>query len=92
LPSGKDLAAIENSIASEVYSEDQQLLGKYYIQNRINANLEDISPILVDALVATEDARFFEHRGVDFRSWFRVLFKSILLQDGENAIASCRFP
>ena len=84
LPSGNDLAAIENSIASEVYSEDRQLLGKYYIQNRINANLEDISPVLVNALVATEDARFFEHGGVDFRSWFRVFFKSILLQDDDS--------
>ena len=84
LPNQDELMAIENSIASEVYSEDEHLLGKYYVQNRVNANLEEISPILVDALVATEDARFFDHSGVDFRSWFRVLFKSILLQDDDS--------
>lgn len=84
LPSIEELQAIENNTASEVYSEDQQLLGKYYIQNRINADLEEISPVLVNALVATEDARFFEHRGVDFKSWFRVFFKTILMQDDDS--------
>lgn len=84
LPSVEELQAIENNTASEVYSEDQQLLGKYYIQNRINADLEEISPVLVNALVATEDARFFEHRGVDFKSWFRVFFKTILMQDDDS--------
>ena len=84
LPSQEELMAIENSIASEVYSEDEQLLGKYYVQNRVNTNLEDISPILLDALVATEDVRFFDHSGVDFRSLFRVFFKSILLQDDDS--------
>lgn len=81
IPSYPDLENIQNNTASEVYSEDGVLLGKYYIQNRVNADYDELSPFLLNALVATEDARFFEHRGVDFRAMMRVLFKSILLQD-----------
>jgi penicillin-binding protein 1A len=81
LPSTKELKQIENNIASEVYTEDGLLLGKYYIQNRVNASLEEISPDLLNALIATEDARFFDHNGIDVRAWFRVFFRSILLQD-----------
>ena len=81
LPTEQELRKIKNNIASEVYSEDGKLLGKYYIQNRINVNLEEISPNLIHALVATEDVRFFDHNGVDFKSWFRVFFKSVLMQD-----------
>ena len=81
LPTLKELQEIENNIASEIYTEDGQLLGKYYIQNRINVSLEEISPDLLDVLVATEDVRFFDHDGIDFRAWFRVFFKSILMGD-----------
>lgn len=81
LPGYPELRAIQNYNASEVYAEDGVLLGKYYIENRINADFEDISPEIIDALIATEDARFFEHRGIDLRATARVLFKSILLSD-----------
>jgi penicillin-binding protein 1A len=81
LPTYSDLQAIQNRTASEVYSEDGTLLGKYYIENRVNADFEEISPNIINALVATEDARFFEHGGIDFRALFRVFFKSILLSD-----------
>ncbi|MEN0004345.1 MAG: transglycosylase domain-containing protein [Bacteroidota bacterium] len=81
LPTYSDLQAIQNHTASEVYSEDGTLLGKYYIENRVNADFEEISTDLVNALVATEDARFFEHQGIDFRAMLRVFFKSILLSD-----------
>ncbi len=79
IPSQQELAAIQNHAASEVYSADSVLLGKYYIENRKPVDYEDISPDLVNALIATEDARFFEHRGVDIRAWGRVLLKSVLL-------------
>jgi len=81
LPTTKDLINIENSTASEVYSSDQVLLGKYFKENRVNVGLNEISDHFKNALVATEDARFFEHRGIDIRSWVRVFFKTILLQD-----------
>lgn len=59
LPSYGELKDIQHNTASEVYSEDGVLLGKYYIENRVNAAFEEISPNVVNALVATEDARFF---------------------------------
>lgn len=81
LPSQADLRAIQNHTASEIYSEDGVLLGKYYVENRINVSFEAISPSIVQALIATEDARFFQHKGVDLRSWGRVLFKTVLMGD-----------
>lgn len=81
LPNIQELKEIENNIAAEVYTEDEKLLGKYYTQNRLNVSLEEISVDLLNALVATEDVRFFDHDGIDIKSWFRVFFKSILMQD-----------
>jgi penicillin-binding protein 1A len=81
VPGYPELEAISNHNASEVYAEDGVLLGKYYVENRINADFEEISPDLINALVATEDARFFEHSGIDVRAAARVLVKSILLMD-----------
>jgi penicillin-binding protein 1A len=80
-PSRADLTTIKNAVASEVYSADSVLLGRYFIQDRTEIKYEDISPPLVNALIATEDIRFFRHNGIDFRSLGRVLVKSILLQD-----------
>ena len=81
LPTYAELRAIQHYNASEVYSEDGVLLGKYYIQNRVQADFTEISPNVVEALVATEDARFFEHGGIDLRAALRVLVKSVLLSD-----------
>lgn len=81
LPNYAELKAIQNNTASEVYSEDGLILGKYYIQNRVNASIDEISPNVINALVATEDARFFDHQGIDFRAWLRVLLRTVLLQD-----------
>ena len=55
-------------IASELYTADGKLIGRYYKENRTPVEYEKIAPSVVDALVATEDVRFFEHSGVDFRS------------------------
>ena len=84
LPTYTDLKAIQNNVASEVYSEDGVLLGKYFVENRVNADFEEMSPNLINALVATEDARFFEHSGIDFWSWGRVLLRTILMQDNSG--------
>lgn len=81
VPATTELLEIRNHSSSEVYSADSVLLGKYYIENRSPATLEEMSPYLVEALVATEDARFYRHSGVDFRALLRVLYRSILLQD-----------
>ena len=82
MPSFEELENPDNNLAAEVYSEDNVLLGKFYIQNRTWTDYEDISPYVVDALIATEDIRFYRHSGIDFRSLARVLVKSIIL--GQN--------
>ncbi|MDX2248771.1 MAG: transglycosylase domain-containing protein [Bacteroidia bacterium] len=81
LPEQNELAAIQNPVASEVFSADGKLIGKYFVENRTNVTYKDISPQLVQALIATEDARFYDHAGVDNRSMMRVLVKSVILQD-----------
>lgn len=81
IPGKDDLTNIQHPIASEVYSADSVLLGRYYLQQRTPVDAKEIPDNLKNALIATEDARFFDHHGVDYRSLFRVLFKSILLQD-----------
>ncbi len=81
LPTYADLANIQNDQASEVIDQRGNILGKYYIENRVNADSSELPSDLVNALIATEDSRFFDHRGVDIRSLGRVLVKSILLSD-----------
>ena len=81
LPSNEELLKIKNSEASEVYSADGVLLGKYYLQDRSAVPHELISENALTALVATEDARFYEHSGIDYRSLFRVLIRTVIMQD-----------
>lgn len=57
-------------IASEVYSSDHKLIGKYYSENRTPVTYEQISPILIHTLVSTEDERFYQHFGIDFEGVF----------------------
>ncbi|MGV8879046.1 MAG: penicillin-binding protein 1A [Sphingobacteriaceae bacterium] len=68
-----DRQAIKNpvmSVGSELYSTDGHLLGRYYKENRSPVDFKSISPNLINALIATEDARFYQHNGVDFYSVF----------------------
>ncbi|MFD2247396.1 transglycosylase domain-containing protein [Pontibacter ruber] len=81
VPSRAELKARQNHTASEVYSADGVLLGRYYIQDRTKVEYDDIAPTVIDALIATEDARFYEHSGIDTKSLFRVFFKTLLLQE-----------
>ncbi len=77
----EELKAFKNEMASQVYSDDGVLIGKFFDKDRINVKYEQIPLHLIHALIATEDARYFEHEGVDFRGLIRVLFKTIILQD-----------
>ncbi|HKK87952.1 MAG TPA: transglycosylase domain-containing protein [Saprospiraceae bacterium] len=81
VPSSADLEQIKNPVASEIYSRNGVLMGKYYQENRTNISYELFPGHLIDALVATEDARFFEHSGIDWRALFRVFFRTILMGD-----------
>ena len=81
LPSKESLADVTQYVASEIYAADSSLLGSYYFENRSNICFEDISPYFIQALVATEDARYFEHNGVDLRAWLRVFYRTIILKE-----------
>jgi penicillin-binding protein 1A len=81
VPSRSRLKKIENHQTSFLYASDGALLGKYYLENRTNVDYDDLPDHLVTALVVTEDERFWEHDGIDWRAMLRVLFKTILKQD-----------
>lgn len=78
MPTFEQLENPKANLATEVYSDSGELMGYIGIQNRSNVTYKDISPNLINALVATEDARFYEHSGIDFRSLLRVLTKTVL--------------
>lgn len=78
MPSFEELENPKSNLASEIYSADGALLGTFYIHNRSNVNYNEISPNMINALLATEDIRFRYHSGVDIRSIFRVLFRNII--------------
>ncbi len=81
LPSKQELSTINNNVATEVYSANNVLMGKYYYQNRMIPYKNNISSNVLNALIATEDSRFFEHKGVDIVSMGRVIVRSLLLFD-----------
>src|SRR5919112_1617476 len=68
MPSIADLENPSASLASEVIADDGTVMGKYYLQDRTNVEYENISKYIVEALIATEDERFYEHSGIDARS------------------------
>jgi len=84
LPSEEDLKELRQSEASLVYDYENQLIGKFYIFDRTKIEYKDFPPYLINALIATEDERFYLHGGVDTKSLFRVFFKSLLLQDDSS--------
>lgn len=73
LPTFEELENPEFSIATEVYSADSVMLGKYYRQNRSPVLFDELSPNIVNALIATEDARFRQHSGIDLRGLMRAV-------------------
>lgn len=79
LPSFEFLENPRSRIASEVYSSDGELLGKFYIQNRSPVPFDSLPPHLVKALIATEDIRFYEHSGIDPIAVGRVAVKTFLM-------------
>ena len=81
IPSKKELANFQYQQASEVYSADSVLIGKYYLFDRQPITYEDFPEHLLHALIAIEDERFYNHSGIDAISLLRVGFKTILLRD-----------
>jgi penicillin-binding protein 1A len=75
LPDIEELQNPKNKFATEIYSSDQQLLGTFYINNRVEVHYNDISKNVLNALIATEDSRFYSHSGIDGRSVARAIIK-----------------
>jgi penicillin-binding protein 1A len=81
LPEKNILNNINQKLATEIYSRNGQLMGRYFLENRNSIHFENIPTDLIHALIATEDVRFFEHKGIDIKSVFRVIFRTILQRD-----------
>ncbi|MEL7117817.1 MAG: transglycosylase domain-containing protein [Bacteroidota bacterium] len=84
LPTSKDLTNLTNYQATEVFAEDGSVLGRYYFENRAHVRYDEISSDFVNALIATEDVRFFQHHGLDLRAWVRVLFKTVIMKNSAS--------
>lgn len=75
LPSLQQLENPEADLATELYADDgKTMIGKIYSENRVQVNYDDIAPGVIDALVATEDERFYSHSGVDARGIARAIW------------------
>ncbi len=80
MPNLEELENPKSQLASMIYASDGTLLGTFYHENRTNTQYEEISPNLINALVATEDVRFVKHAGVDPRSFTRAVFGLLTLR------------
>lgn len=75
LPSLQELENPQANLASEIYANDGlTIMGKIYAENRVSVDYKDISPSVIDALVATEDERFYTHSGIDARGLARAIY------------------
>ena len=81
IPSFEELENPDSKLATQIIAEDGEILNTFHIENRSFVSYEELSPNLVHAAVATEDIRFYEHSGIDFRSLARVLVKTLLMGD-----------
>ena len=73
MPSMKELENPSSALSSEVYAVDGTLLGRYFVQDRSNSEYKEISPNIFNAFLATEDARFYDHSGIDGRATLRAI-------------------
>lgn len=81
LPDKKALSEYKQPQASEIFTADSVLIGKYYLTDRQPITYNNISKQLINALIAVEDERFYEHSGIDYKSLLRVALKTVLLQN-----------
>ncbi|NGF56259.1 penicillin-binding protein [Parapedobacter sp. SGR-10] len=78
LPSFHDLENPNSNLASEIITEDNKVLGTYYVENRSNVKYSELSPYLVKALISTEDKRFYSHSGIDYWRTVTVVFHTLM--------------
>ncbi len=81
LPSFEELENPKYDLASVVYDVNGEPFGKYFIENREQISFDDLNPHIYNALLSTEDLRYYSHSGIDFRALMRVAFKTVLFQD-----------
>lgn len=89
LPTFEQLENPKTALATEIYTADSVLLGKWYSENRSPVTFDELSPNLVHALVATEDVRFYKHSGIDPRGLARAIWGvlTLNLQGGASTIS-----
>jgi penicillin-binding protein 1A len=78
LPSFRDIEHPKSNQATEILSEDGRPLGNYFVQNRSNVTYPEISKNVINALISTEDSRFLQHSGIDFKRTFTIFFYNII--------------
>ena len=84
LPSFKELENPDIDYATVVYDRNGEDLGKYFVENRVAIPFDSLNPHLVNALIATEDVRYFSHSGIDFWALLRVGVKTVILQQSSS--------
>ena len=75
LPTFEEIENPKSNLASQIITSDGKMMGKFYLENRTHSDYEELSPHLINALVATEDERFYQHSGIDFEALARAIFK-----------------
>ena len=89
VPSLDELENPKPPLASRVFSADGELIGQFFIENRIATDLDSLPPYVIKALVATEDRNFYDHWGVDLPRFFKAMVKnlfSLSLREGASTI------
>jgi len=81
MPTFEELENPKSNQASEIYSEDLELIGKYYIENRSDTRFSELDTNLVNALLATEDIRYYSHSGIDFKALMRAVSGALMGQN-----------
>lgn len=84
MPTFEDLENPKNSLATDIVSADGVTIGKFFSENRSQITFDDLSPHIVNALISTEDERYYSHSGIDVRGLARVLVKTVVLQQSES--------
>ncbi|MFT5017376.1 MAG: penicillin-binding protein 1A [Neolewinella sp.] len=81
LPSVTELENPKNNEASSIIAADGSVLGRYYLENRVMVNFDELGPHIESALVSTEDERYYNHSGIDFRAFARAVIKTGIMGD-----------
>lgn len=88
LPDTQELENPHSDLTSEIIADNGEVLGGLFVENRVHVSYDELSPYLIQALIATEDARYHQHSGIDFKALGRVFVKTLLMGDRSSGGAS----